>query len=99
VKIKLDVNLHTAVVEVLAGTGNDVDTVADPGLLGADDATVCQAAAAEGRLIITLDRGFGDVRTYPPGTHARILVLRPEDHSLLQVKATLERLVRDVTLD
>jgi NAD(P)-dependent dehydrogenase (short-subunit alcohol dehydrogenase family) len=32
-------------------------------------------------------------------THGGILVLRPEDHSLPQVKATLERLLQDVTLD
>jgi len=30
-----------------------------------------------GYFFITADKGFGDIRTYPPGTHQGILVLRP----------------------
>ena len=40
------------------------------------------AATSERRLIVTLDRGFGDIRLYPPGTHAGVLVLRLSTHSL-----------------
>ena len=97
-KVKLDENLHIGLVEVFPPGDHDVETVADEGLLGADDATVSRAATAEGRLIITLDRGFGDLRMYPPGIHAGILVLRLNDHSLPGVKATLERLLQDVAL-
>ena len=97
-KVKLDENLHVGLVEVFPPGDHDVETVADEGLLGADDATVSRAATAEGRLIITLDRGFGDLRMYAPGAHAGILVLRLNDHSLPGVKATLERLLQDVAL-
>src|SRR3954465_2955332 len=55
------------------------DTVVDEDLAGATDPQVVAAAAAVGRLLITLDRGLGDVRAYPPGSHAGILVLRPSD--------------------
>jgi hypothetical protein len=48
---------------------------------------------SEARLIITLDRGFGDIRRYPPGTHAGILVLRVDDQSLPGVRATVQTLV------
>ena len=85
-------------VEVFTPGDHDVETVADDGLLGADDATVSRAAAAEDRLLITLDRGFGDLRMYPPGAHAGILVLRLNDHSLPGVKAALERLLQDIVL-
>jgi Domain of unknown function (DUF5615) len=47
--------------------GHDVDTVVEQGLAGAVDAAVVDAATAARRLIITLDRGFGDVRAYPTG--------------------------------
>lgn len=97
-KVKLDENLHIGLVEVFAPGDHDVETVADEGLRGADDATASSAATAEDRLIITLDRGFGDLRIYPPGTHAGILVLRLDDHSLPGVRAALERLLNDVAL-
>ena len=32
-------------------------------------------------MLITLDRGMGDLRTYPPGSHAGIVVLRLADQS------------------
>lgn len=34
------------------------------------------AATAADRIVVTLDRGFGDVRRYPPGAHPGIVVLR-----------------------
>ena len=94
-KIKLDENLHIALAEVLRTSAHDVETVADEDLLGASDAAVLRAATTEDRLLITLDRGFGDLRTYPPGSHAGILVLRLDDHSLPGVKVALDRLLGD----
>jgi hypothetical protein len=40
---------------------------------------VADAAASESRTILTVDRGFGDVRTYPPGTHPGNLVVHARD--------------------
>jgi hypothetical protein len=58
------------------------------------------AAAATGRLLITLDRGLGDIRAYPPGSHAGILVLRPSDQSPPTVAAALAEVVagHDLTM-
>ncbi len=39
---------------------------------------------AEG-FLLTLDRGFGDVRAYPPGSHPGIIVLRPNDQRVPSV--------------
>ena len=75
-RIKLDENLHTGVAAVFTASGHDVDTVADEALLGADDASVSVAATRAERLIVTLDRGFDDIRSHPPGTHAGVRVLR-----------------------
>lgn len=97
-KIKLDENLHVALVEVFKAGNHDVETVADEDMLGAEDATVCHAATAENRLIITLDGGFADLRTYPPDTHAGILVRRLDDHSLPGTKAALERVLDEIAL-
>ncbi len=80
-KFKLDENLPASVVEALAGCGHEADTVRAEGLTGAPDPQVVSAAAAEGRVLITLDRGMGDIRAYPPGSHAGIVVLRLADQS------------------
>ncbi|WP_396349630.1 DUF5615 family PIN-like protein [Geodermatophilus sp. DSM 44513] len=57
------------------------------------DPQVVAAAAATGRLLITLDRGLGDIRAYPPGSHAGILVLRASDQSPPTVAAAPSEVV------
>lgn len=92
-KVKLDENVPRSASQVLDAAGHDVDTVVDEDLTGASDPRVVAAAAATGRLLITLDRGLGDIRTYPPGSHAGILVLRPPAQSAQAVVAMLTELV------
>jgi predicted nuclease of predicted toxin-antitoxin system len=65
----------------LTSVGHDVDTITDEGLIGAPDREVVAAATAAGRILISLDRGLGDIRAYPPGSHAGIVVLRLTDQS------------------
>ncbi len=99
-KVKLDENIPRSARQVLIAAGHEVDTVVDEGLGGASDPQVVAAAAADGRLLITLDRGLGDIRAYPPGSHAGILVLRPSDQSGRTVAAALAEVVagHDLTL-
>ena len=92
-KIKLDENIPGAVAGILRSRGHDVDTVLEESLGGRDDPTVLRAAIDEGRLLLTLDRGFGDVRAYPPGTHPGIIVMRPADQRVPTVVAMVETLV------
>jgi len=56
-------------------------TITDEGPIGAPDREVVAAATAPGRILISLDRGLGDIRAYPPGSHAGIVVLRLTDQS------------------
>jgi predicted nuclease of predicted toxin-antitoxin system len=76
VRLKLDENLPDDALQAAVALGHDVDTVVDEGLGGATDPEVLAAASREDRFVVTLDRGFGDVRRYPPGSHAGIAVLR-----------------------
>lgn len=92
-KVKLDENLPVAAREVVEQFGYDVDTVVGEGLGGATDASVLEAARRAGRFMITLDRGFGDVRRYPPGTHTGIAVLRVDSHHPAAVAEALEGLM------
>jgi predicted nuclease of predicted toxin-antitoxin system len=92
VKFKLDENLPASSLAILTGGGHDVDTVRAEGLTGAPDEDVVAGAAAAGRILITLDRGMGDIRSYPPGSHAGIVVLRLADQSA----ATVSKAVSDL---
>lgn len=91
-KFKLDENLPVSSARSLVKSGHDVDTVAAESLTGAADPDVVGAAAAEERVLITLDRGMGDIRAYPPGSHAGIVVLRVTDQSA----ATVTRAISDL---
>jgi len=50
----------------LTSADQNVDIVTDEGLTGAPDHDVVAAATAAGRILISLDRGLGDIRAYPP---------------------------------
>jgi hypothetical protein len=45
-----------------------------------------------GRILISLDVGLGDIRAYPPGSHASIVVLRLADQSA----ATVTKAISDL---
>ena len=55
--------------------------VLEESLGSCSDPAVLDAATRQDRLILTLDRGFGDVRAYPPGNHPGKIVIRPTDAS------------------
>ena len=65
-KIKLDENIGMRGGELLAERAHDVSTVGDQKLSGAPDETIVAVCAAEGRVLITLDRDFGEVLRFPP---------------------------------
>ena len=74
-KIKLDENIGARGSELLSERGHDVSTVRDQKLSGAPDETIFAICAAEGRVLITLDRDFGEVLRFPPEQSAGIVIL------------------------
>jgi predicted nuclease of predicted toxin-antitoxin system len=99
VKLKLDENLPHDLATALRAGGHDVHTVVDEQLAGESDPAVVAAATDEGRLLLTLDRGIGDLRRYPPGSHAGVLVLRPVAQDPKSILSLIQRLVRTHPLD
>jgi predicted nuclease of predicted toxin-antitoxin system len=91
-KVKTDQNVPVEAAEDLREAGHDAVTVDDEGLGGQPDARVADACRAEGRAILTLDLDFADIRVYPPGDYAGIIVLRPS----LQTITNTRRLVGQV---
>jgi len=76
-KLKLDENIPAELLDDLREAGHEVDSVREEGLAGAPDPVVLEQARAEGRVLLTLDKGIGDLRAYPPGRFAGIVLLRP----------------------
>lgn len=98
-RLKLDENLPTSLAGHLIARGHDADTVIDEGLEGQPDPVVVAAATEEGRMLVTLDRGIGDLRRYPPGSHAGVLVLRPTSQDPASVLDLVDRLLQTHDLD
>jgi predicted nuclease of predicted toxin-antitoxin system len=75
--------------------GCEVERVQDLGIGGATDTEVFQAAQGRGAVLVTTDKGFGDVRSYPPSSHYGIIVLKvtPNPEQVRSVHRTLETLV------
>jgi len=97
-RLKLDENLSRHLQPVLAAQGHDVLTVADQGLLSKPDPVVAAAAVAEGRVLLTLDLEFADLRKYPPGRHPGVVLFRPRSYGPLAVNAFVEAFMRETDL-
>jgi predicted nuclease of predicted toxin-antitoxin system len=77
VKFKLDENLPVEILEDLRRAGHEADSVPDEKLTGEPDPVILATARAEGRILLTLDKGIGDVRSYRPDSYPGIILFRP----------------------
>jgi predicted nuclease of predicted toxin-antitoxin system len=75
-KLKLDENLPETLLSELLALGHDVDNVRNEGLAGRQDPDVWQAAQKAGRVFITQDLDFSDIRQFAPGTHHGLVMVR-----------------------
>jgi len=75
-KIKLDENLPHRLAAILKDLGHQVDTAFEERLVGRPDAEIWRAAQDESRFLITQDLDFSDTRSFAPGSHNGILLVR-----------------------
>jgi len=90
-KLKIDENLPSECAGILRGGGFEADTVADERLTGAEDSVIAVRSRAEGRVLITLDLDFANIRAYPPAEYAGIVVLRLKRQDKHAVLALVRR--------
>jgi len=81
VRVKIDEDLPHQTADLLAEKGYEAITVVGQGWQGLPDEELWSRLQAEGRWLITADKGFADLRAYPPGTHAGVLLFRLEPES------------------
>jgi predicted nuclease of predicted toxin-antitoxin system len=94
-KIKADEDLPGSVAVRLREAGYLAETVVEEGMGGTNDPALWRVVQAEGRFLITADKGFADVRKYPPGTHQGVLLLRPNEDGIGPLDALVEMVLRE----
>lgn len=98
-RIKVDEDLPTQVIQILRAKGHDAVGVVEQDMGGWKDHELWQAVQTERRFLVTADKGFGDIRAYPPGTHQGVLLLRPDKDGIRPVLELLERVLAVYDLD
>ncbi len=76
-RFKLDENLPLEIVADLRTAGHEIDSVYEQRLAGAPDEAILAAAHRERRILLTMDKGIGDLRRLASSSFSGIVLFRP----------------------
>jgi predicted nuclease of predicted toxin-antitoxin system len=93
-KFKVDENLPIDVADLLRQAEYDATTVLEQALGGELDRQIAVVCQAEGRIIVTLDLDFADIRAYPPRDYAGLIVLRLERQDKIHILEVFKKLLK-----
>jgi predicted nuclease of predicted toxin-antitoxin system len=97
--IKVDEDLPRSAVNFLREQGYDAVNVVEQRMGGWKDPALWNAIQEEKRFLVTADKGFADVRAFPPGKHAGILLLRPDEDGIRPVLELLQQVLKSSKLE
>jgi len=80
-RFKLDENLPNGAGELFQQNGYDTETVYEENLNGRPDNEIATVCKSEGKVLITLNKDFGNIQRYPPAEFPGTIVIRSEDQS------------------
>jgi predicted nuclease of predicted toxin-antitoxin system len=92
-RFKVDENLPREATELLLIAGHDAMSVLDQRLGGTPDPDLYAICQQEGRVLMTLDLDFSNIRAHPPNESAGIIVLRPGNQDKPTVLQAIDRLL------
>lgn len=77
--------------------GCEVQRIQEIGMAGACDLVVFRKAQEMGAVLVTNDRGFGDIRNFTPSSHYGVIVLKmlPEPGAVQAVHCVLRELLEE----
>ena len=93
-KFLVDIGVGKKVEKWLQEKGYDVKSVRDINP-GAKDSEVLHLAVAENRMVITMDKDFGELVYNSGKTHSGVLILRLEDANGAQKIMTLQKILSE----
>ncbi|MEW5818139.1 MAG: DUF5615 family PIN-like protein [Spirochaetota bacterium] len=93
-KIKIDEDLPKGVAEAVRGVVPDTLTVIDERLSGILDPALWATVQREQRFLITGDKAFANIKRYPPGTHAGVLLLRPDEDGIPHILVLIQDVLK-----
>lgn len=80
-RFKLDECIPEELAKLLQERGHDVGTVRGQGYAGVPDAEVLDICRRERYVLVTADRGFGNIAEHPPRETSGIVVIRPRPYN------------------
>lgn len=92
-RCKIDENLPVEVAETLAAAGHDATTVLAQNMGGQHDRLVGDVCRREGRVLLTLDLDFADIRIYRPQDYSGLIVLRLETQDKPHILDVVNRII------
>ena len=92
-QFKTDENLPIEVTELLRTAGYGAMSVLEQGMGGESDPMLDEVCIKEGRVLVTLDTDFADIRVYPPSKAPGYIVLRLKQQDKYSVIEVIERLI------
>jgi predicted nuclease of predicted toxin-antitoxin system len=98
-KVIVDEDLPRQAVQLLREHGHDAASVVEQGMGGWKDPSLWIAIQKDERYLVTGDKGFGDIRVYPPGTHRGILLLRPAEDGIRPILELLQKVLDSYKLE
>lgn len=98
-RVKVDEDLPVAVGGLIRQKGHEAKTAREQGMAGWKDPELWPAVQEKGELLITGDKGFADIRHYPPGSHHGVVLLRPDEDGIRPLLELAHRLFADGPLE
>lgn len=96
---KVDEDLPREVADTFAEYGYDATTALRQGWQGMRDNDLWIRVQQDKRWLIIADKGFADLRFYPPGTHAGVVLLRLEEESRRGYTELTRRLLQQLDFE
>jgi predicted nuclease of predicted toxin-antitoxin system len=92
-RFKIDENLPIDVADFLCQSGHDATTIYAQGMVGVGDPEILRACQHEGRILVSLDLDFADIRFASPPSAPGVIVIRAKVQETSHIMSIVRRLL------